>query len=305
MHLIVSALGRRSTRLVAAATLALWGVAGVTPAAALDTLCDSSFQNCRTQLIQMIDNEHVAIDVAMWFMEDSRYASALIRAKQRGVAIRMLMDPRSNDQHPVQPQILTTLSNGGIPMRKRTAAGIEHWKIMVFDGQNALYFGSANFSGDAFVYNTPYINYVDETVYYTDDPVLVNSFRTRFDDCWVNTSSYATYANIVAPLARRYPIYAVDPELNFPPGEDFIDRVVKNVNAEQAAIDVMMYRIADARATNAVIDAKNRNIPVRVLVGSGDVPRPDPLRRLVRLRSHLRGGGADEVHRAQGSTTAS
>ena len=269
MHLIVTALGRRSARLVGVATLTLWAVAGVKPAAALDTLCDSSFQNCRTQLIQMIDNEDVAIDVAMWFMEDGRYASALVRAKQRGVAIRMLMDPRSNDQHPIQPQFLTQMSDAGIPMRKRTAAGIEHWKIMVFEEQNALYFGSANFSADAFVYNTPYINYVDETVYYTNDPALVNSFRTRFDDCWVNTSSYANYANIVAPLARRYSIFPVDPELNLPPGEDFIDRVVRNVNAEQTAIDVMMYRIADARATNSIINAKNRNIPVRVIVDPG------------------------------------
>ena len=111
MHLFVTALSRRSARLVGVATLMLWAVVGVKPAAALDTLCDSSFQNCRTQLIQMIDNEDVAIDVAMWFMEDGRYASALIRAKQRGVAIRVLMDPQSNEQHPVQSQILTTLSN--------------------------------------------------------------------------------------------------------------------------------------------------------------------------------------------------
>ena len=106
-------------------------------------------------------------------------------------------------------------------------------------------------------------------MYCTDDPALVNSFRTRFDDCWVNTSSYANYANIVAPLARRYSTFPVDPELNLPPGEDFIDRVVKNVNAEQTAIDVMMYRIADARATNSIINAKNRNIPVRVIVDPG------------------------------------
>jgi phosphatidylserine/phosphatidylglycerophosphate/cardiolipin synthase-like enzyme len=266
MHLIVTVSSRRSACLAAVATVVFWMGIGVRPAAALDTLCDSSFQNCRTQLIQFINNEQIAIDVGMWFMEDARFSAALINAKQRGVNIRILMDPRSTLQHPNQQTILDTLRNAGIPMRKRIASGIEHWKIMVFDGQDILYFGSANFSADAFVYETPYVNYVDETIYYTDDPTLVNSFRTRFDDCWVNTSSYGNYANIVTPLARRYATYPVDPELNLPPGEDFIDRVVKNVNAEKVKIDVMMYRIADARATNAVISARTRNIPLRVIV---------------------------------------
>jgi phosphatidylserine/phosphatidylglycerophosphate/cardiolipin synthase-like enzyme len=266
MHLIVTGFGRRAARLAAIVTVVLCAAGGAPPAHALDTLCDSAFQNCRTQLIQLIDNEQVAIDVGMWFMEDARFSNALIRAKQRNVKIRILMDPRSNVQHPTQPTVLSSLQNAGIPMRKRIASGIEHWKIMVFDRQNVLYFGSANFSADAFVFNTPYVNYVDETIYYTDDPVLVNSFRTRFDDAWVNTSSYANYANVVAPLTRSYATFPVDPELNLPPGEDFIDRVVKNVNAEKVRIDAMMYRIADARATNSIIAAKNRNIPIRLIV---------------------------------------
>jgi phosphatidylserine/phosphatidylglycerophosphate/cardiolipin synthase-like enzyme len=267
MQLIVTMCCHRwCARLAAAATVLLCVGVAAPPAQALDTLCDSAFQNCRTQLIKYIDDEQVAIDVAMWFMEDARFSAALIRAKQRGVQIRILMDPRATEQHPAQTTVLDSLQTAGIPMRKRIAAGIEHWKIMVFDGQNVLYFGSANFSSDAFVYVTPYVNYVDETIYYTDDPVLVNSFRTRFDDSWVNTSSYATYANIVPPLTRRYATFPVDPELNLPPGEDFIDRVVKNVNAEQVKIDVMMYRIADARATNSIINAKKRNIPLRVIV---------------------------------------
>jgi hypothetical protein len=62
--------------------------------------------------------------------------------------------------------------------------------MMLFAGQETVEFGSANYSPDAFVPSTPYSNYVAETVFYTDDPV-VDSFKTRFDDAWTDTASFA------------------------------------------------------------------------------------------------------------------
>ena len=50
----------------------------------------------------------------------------------------------------------------------------------------------------------PYENYIDEAIYFTSDTAIVNSFRTKFDDQWVNTADWANYANITgaadAPL---------------------------------------------------------------------------------------------------------
>ena len=265
-------------------------------AQALDQLCDTAYENCRTPLLNLIKNETVAIDVGMWFMEDGRFSAELVKRKQAGVPIRILMDPRSNIQHPAQPAILDQLAGAGIPMRNRTAKGIEHWKIMIFEGQGVLYFGSANFSADGFVTSTPYVNYVDEQIYFTDNVSLLQTFQTRFDDAWTNTRDYADYANVTLPLTRRYPTYAIDPEVNIPPGEDFINRTVARINAEHQRIDVMMYRIDDERATSALISAHNRGVPIRLVVASDmyhDVTRPTisvPLRSVVRRRH------PDEVH---------
>jgi hypothetical protein len=46
------------------------------PAAAQERLCDSSFENCRVPLIELIRNETVGIDAAWWFMTDARYATS-------------------------------------------------------------------------------------------------------------------------------------------------------------------------------------------------------------------------------------
>src|SRR5215217_1805791 len=64
------------------------------PAHALEKMCDPSFENCRTPLLNLIKAETVGIDVGMWFMEDARYATELTYRKQAGVPVRMLMDPR-------------------------------------------------------------------------------------------------------------------------------------------------------------------------------------------------------------------
>jgi phosphatidylserine/phosphatidylglycerophosphate/cardiolipin synthase-like enzyme len=248
-----------------------------------DQFCDPSFEDCRTPLLQLIRNEQVAIDVGMWFMEDARFSQEIVNRKNNaGVAVRILMDPRSNAQHPNQPTILNFLAAAGIPMRKRIASGIEHWKIMIFEGQGKLYFGSANFSSDGFIYDMnggPYVNYVDETIYYTNNESLVRSFMTRFDDAWTNTSAYAWYANATPTLVRRYQTFPVDPELNIPPGEDFINRTVARINAENTQIDVMMYRIDDDRVTTAMINAKNRGVAIRLIVDP-DMYR-DPTRHTI------------------------
>ena len=232
---------------------------------ALERLCDPANENCRTILINLIRNERVGIDVGFWFMEDARYTTELIARFRAGVPVRVLMDPRANADYPLNAERLSELQAAGIPMRKRTASGILHYKMMLFSGQNTIQFSGANYSGDAFVYDTAYTNYIDEVIYFTDDPAVVNSFRTKFDSLWITTSGYANYANITTPLVRTYDLFPKDPAMNFPPLESYARRAVSHYNLERQRIDVIMYRITDRKHTDAIIAARQRGIPVRLI----------------------------------------
>jgi len=246
-------------------------------AGAADTLCDPSSSNCRTQLLTLIQNERAGIDVGFWFMQDSRYMSEIVRRWQAGVPVRILVDPRANPTYAGNDQMIAGLRQAGIPLRRRTAGGILHWKMMLFAGQNTVQFGSANYSPDAFVATAPYTNYVTETVYFTDDPAVVNSFKTKFDDAWTDVSSFANYANILGALTRTYPTYPIDPTMNFPPSQDYGSRAVARYNAERVKIDAMMYRITDRRHTDAIIAARGRGVPVRIIVENDQYRNPDYL----------------------------
>ena len=180
-------------------------LASATPARALDKLCDPSHEDCRAILINYIRAETVGIDVGFWFMEDARYTTELIKRFQAGVPVRVIMDVRANESTPANADRLNELKTAGIPMRTRTASGIMHYKMILLAGQSIVEFSGANFSADAWVYTgtSPYVNYVDESVYFTNRSSFVHSFMTKFDDLWTTSSGYANYANVPADPVRK------------------------------------------------------------------------------------------------------
>jgi len=236
------------------------------PAIAQDRLCDTSFEDCRQPIWDLIDNETVGIDVAFWFMDDTSYVPKLINKFNSGVPVRVLVDPRASATHPVNQQVLDQLAAAGIPMRKNVAVGgVLHWKMMMFVGQNKVQFSAANYGPQNFVPTTPFVDYIDELIYFTDNPSLVNSFKTKYDDKWLDTNRFANYANINGPLTRKYPIFTKDPQLNFPPEESFANRSTANYNLETQKIDTIIFRNTDDRHTDAFIAALGRGVPVRIL----------------------------------------
>jgi phosphatidylserine/phosphatidylglycerophosphate/cardiolipin synthase-like enzyme len=242
-------------------------VLSAAPASAQDRMCDPGDEDCRAILINYIRNEKVGIDVAFWFMEDARYTTELIQRHQAGVRVRVLVDPRANTDYPLNASRLSELQAAGIPMRKRLGSYILHWKMMLFAGQNVVEFSGANYSANAWrpATTVPYENYTDEGIYFTSDSSITNSFRTKFDDHWVDTASWANYANITQPLTRRYDIYPKDPTLNFPPAESYRTRSVNAYKAERRKIDAVMFRITDRAHSDAMIAAVARGVQVRLI----------------------------------------
>ena len=217
----------------------------------------------------MIDNEQVGIDVAFWFMQDTSLSNKIIARHNAGVRVRILVDPRANPTYAGNEAILNQLRNAGIPMRFKVGGGILHWKMMLFEGQNKLEFSGANFGPFFFVPNIPFQDYIDEAIYFTDDPAVVNSFKTKYDDLWTDTANYANYGNVTGAPTRHYQTFPIDPALNFPPSadgsEDFYNRTAFHFNQENQKIDIIMYRHTNDRFTARTVEARERGVPVRMI----------------------------------------
>jgi len=100
-------------------------------------------------------------------MDDSSIENALMNQIRKGVKVRMLVDPRSDDAHQADFTILQTFATmtPPVPMRKRVASSILHWKMMLFAGQGVVEFSGANFSPSEFVPSKPYQVYTDEAIF--------------------------------------------------------------------------------------------------------------------------------------------
>src|SRR5687767_9819234 len=102
------------------------------PSVAQERLCDTSFEDCRAPLWQLIDAETVGLDVSFWYMSDASIAAKIINRHNAGVPVRIMVDPRANDPKPANAQRLAELQAAGIPMRMKVGGGIHHWKMMLF-----------------------------------------------------------------------------------------------------------------------------------------------------------------------------
>ncbi len=248
------------------------GAAAQSPA---ERLCDTQFEDCRTPLLNLIRNETAGIDVAFWFMEDSRYVAELARRHQAGVPIRILVDQRANASKRLNEQILTDLKNAGLPMREKWSGDILHFKMMYFRGQDVVEFSKANYTPLSFVPIQPNVNYDDEVIFFTDDPLITQSLRKRFDDLWVNTSQYRNFANVSGPLARSCPTCTIHWSMNFPPTEDFSNRSVSRYDQEMQGIDALVFRVTDHRHADAMIRAVGRGVPVRIISEPTEYRNPE------------------------------
>jgi Carbohydrate binding module (family 6)/PLD-like domain len=259
--------------------ISLLSFAAPLTASAQEMLCDTQFQDCRAPLINLIRTETRGIDVAFWYMADLELANEVVKAFQRGVPVRVLMDQRANSSKPLNATILSTLKNAGIPMREKynTVEDILHFKMMLFDGQNMVEFSKANYSPEEFIPIQPDVNYSDEAIFYTNDTTLTNSFRRRFDDRWIDTTVFRNYANVSGTLTRRYSGVSIDPSMNFPPTQDFLARTISRLNAETQKIDAIVYRDTEHTPADAMIAAVARNVSVRL------ISDPDEYRNSARL----------------------
>ncbi len=237
-------------------------------AGAGDCLCDNSYQDCRSPILALINRETVGIDVSFWFMSDGRYSTALIQRWQAGVPVRVILDTAADANYPANKSVRDQLVKAGIPIRNYRGSAINHWKMMLFAGQGKVEFSAANYAPGSYSpspSNSAYTGYVDEAIYFTSDDAIVNSFMTKFDDQWMDTTKFVNFANVTTPLARRYSTFPVSPQLNFVPDQNYETRLASQIKYENRQIDAVMFRVTSAKIPDALIARRKAGVPVRVI----------------------------------------
>jgi phosphatidylserine/phosphatidylglycerophosphate/cardiolipin synthase-like enzyme len=131
-------------------------------------------QSALQVVLSGIDRSKQQILVAAYSFTSKPISVALIRAKQRGVDVRVVADYKANS---AKYSAVTYLANGGVPVALNGRYAIMHNKFMVIDGHD-VQTGSFNYTQAAAQKNA------ENALMLHDVPELAAAYTQDFERLW-------------------------------------------------------------------------------------------------------------------------
>lgn len=179
-----------------------------------------------------------SLDVQMYLFTVDEVADAVVAAKNRGVAVRVLLDP----DHEGNPDVRGQFQAAGVPVRNAPGRFMfSHAKYLIIDGAEAVVL-SGNFNYGA---------YNSERNYgiLLHDPDDLDDLKAIFDADWNGDPEpdLSCTRLVVSPVNSR-------------------SRVIAHIVSAQTRLDVEASYLSESSLRASVIEAKNRGVMVRVLL---------------------------------------
>jgi phosphatidylserine/phosphatidylglycerophosphate/cardiolipin synthase-like enzyme len=195
------------------------------------------------RLTQLIDGAQDSLDIHMYLWTVKALAERVVAAKNRGVDVRIILDPDSPGNDAVRP----TLSSGGVPMRDAIPLySYSHAKYMIIDGDTAVIM-SMNFNVDAMNKERNY-GMIDR------DPLDVADVQAVFDMDWA-----AAGAETPKPADLACTRLIVSPN-------NSKARLIELINSAESTLELELMYLAETEVRMAVGAAKMRGVNVRLII---------------------------------------
>jgi hypothetical protein len=203
------------------------------------------------KLVGMIDGAEHTIDVANYTFSVRAIEDALLRAKARGVTVRLAMDKgqETGDTAAVR------LREGGIDVRfvagSGEPAGLQHAKFMLVDGTQ-LSTGSNNWSSTGVSVNEESAIQIRSV---PEDP-LIAGFTCHFKAIWDAAPETAGACS--------------NDEVKFAPSSAPLAMIKEEIRNAQTSIDVLMHHFVFDDLVKELAKAAERGVRVRVIINAAD-----------------------------------
>ncbi|GAI75866.1 unnamed protein product, partial [marine sediment metagenome] len=138
----------------------------------------SLYDNPQKAIIKNINQAEAFINIAMYIFTDRELALPLVKARERGVKVRLYLDQDQVDYKYSQSRFLV---QKGIKTRISSNNYIMHHKFAIIDNR-LLLTGSYNWTFSA-------NNRNDENLMVIDDPEIIEIFQNQFVNLWTNEFS--------------------------------------------------------------------------------------------------------------------
>lgn len=208
-------------------------------------------------LVAFIDGARQQLDVAVYDFDLANVADALVRARDRGVTVRMVTDADTvNNENRAIQAAFTRLRQGGIPIVTDNRGAIMHHKFVVRD-REAVWTGSYNFTtNDTFRHNNHAI------VIFS--PRVAENYEAEFEKMFSRRQFGPS-----KPAGVPNPRVIVDGatiETLFAPQDKVAERIVARVREARSSIIFMAFQFTSDPIGDAMIERARSGVKVAGVV---------------------------------------
>jgi cardiolipin synthase len=195
------------------------------------------YRGLENELLTLVNGARTELLVFMYELNRSSFVSAFIAAKERGVNVRILLDPKPEVNASARQQLV----QAGVSLRDTPSRfTYSHSKVLVVDREVAVVM-SANLNGYSFTTERNYAA-VDR------DPQDIADLVALFEADWTGASPDLSCTRlIVSPVNSR-------------------SRLTELINGATRSLDLAVMYISDSNVRNAIKARAQAGVPVRVLL---------------------------------------
>jgi phosphatidylserine/phosphatidylglycerophosphate/cardiolipin synthase-like enzyme len=139
-------------------------------------------------IIKSIENAEESINIAMYSLTDSEISRAIVRAKERGVAIRIYLDSKEVNAEHSKSRFF--IKEGIKNIRLSSNRYLMHNKFAIIDNKIVIT-GSYNWTASAGQRN-------DENLLILDEEEIVKKYQDYFYHLWDNKYSIKKYNELIS-----------------------------------------------------------------------------------------------------------
>lgn len=207
-------------------------------------------------IIRSIDSAYRSIDIAMLNLNLENFGDALVRARRRGVQVRLVMDSSSLDGN-----LPDRLVKEGIPVIGDRRESLMHNKFIIIDGIE-VWTGSLNLTETG--------TYDDHNnVIQIHSRQIADDFTMEFNEMFVDD----LFGDNIRP-ATPYPEVNIDGyrlEVNFSPDDGIQDRLIQLVQDARSSIEFIAFSFTADPLADAMIERSKSGVRVRGIFDSDQV----------------------------------
>jgi phosphatidylserine/phosphatidylglycerophosphate/cardiolipin synthase-like enzyme len=213
-------------------------------------------------IIPLIENATRNVDVVSLDLNLPSLVDALVRAKERGVEVRVLYDGENGvqtleaDRSPTGKtyDAVEILDAAGIPLvNGGRSNGLMHDKFIVIDDQT-LVTGSWNYS-----YNDTYRN--NNNILVITDLTLIANYQAKFNELFAKKDF-----NIPSQIGAQVPvlnIVGVNVANYFAPADNVMDKLVALVGSAGSSVYFMAFTYTHPELVKAMVERHNAGVDVQ------------------------------------------